>query len=140
MKTIKFILVASILASLLFACNQSPEIETVDNKGKDLTSVDKKTPLNPRDTISKDTFMVWKKRWDNNFRKYMAKDSLHYVDMHLVDLRDILSESPVDSARIYLGMDGKKLPHFMLVGLYKGKPNFKTIADYTRLCPPYCKK
>ena len=138
MKTIKFLILVSILTSLICACNQTPEIERAGNKEEGTTLIDKNTPTNARDTISKDTFVVWKKRWDNNFRKYMATDSLHYADIPLVDFRDILNESPVDSARIYLGMDAKKLPHFMMVGLYKGKPNFKVIADYSKVCPPYC--
>jgi len=140
MKTIKFIIVASILASLMYACNQKPsEIkEAADNA---LETMTKQKPPTPKpDTISKDTFDVWKKRWDDDFRNYMANDSLHYFDMPLVDLREILHESPVDKARFYMGMDHKIRPHLMLVGLYKGVPNFDIIADYTEVCPPFCDK
>ena len=135
MKTIKLILVASILASLLYACDQKP----TGIKGPDKTKAE--NPPNPKaDLISKDSFDVWKMRWNDNFRAYMAKDSMHYFDMPLVDLRQILNESPVDDARFYLGMDSKELPHLMLVGVDKGKPNFNIIADYTRICPPLCTK
>ncbi len=133
MKTIKFIIVAFILASLLFACTQ----KSGGNEGP----VPEETPPTPHpELISKDTFNAWTTRWNNNFRAYMENDSLHYFNMPLVDLKDILKESPVDSARYYMGMDAKLHPHLMLVGTYQGQPNFSVIADYTEVCPPFCDK
>lgn len=139
MKTIKFIIVASILASLLFACNQKPDvIDKADDLIKTIGKVD--PPTSKPELISKDTFYAWKARWNNNFRKYMANDSMNYFNMPLVDLKDILKESPVDSARFYMGMDTLKHPHLMLVGTHNGIPNLTVIADYTRVCPPFCDK
>lgn len=135
MKTIKLIMVSSILASLLYACNQQPNgIKGTDHSKEVNTSYPK------ADLISKDSFDTWVTRWNDNFRGYMSRDSLHYFEMPLVDLREILHESPVDDARFYLGMDSSQLPHLMLVGVDKGKPNFNVIADYSNVCPPFCQK
>jgi hypothetical protein len=135
MKTIKLIMVSSILAGLLYACDQKPNGIKIPDYPKAVNSPNPKADL-----ISKDSFDTWVARWNDNFRAYMSRDSLHYFDMPLVDLREILHESPVDDARFYLGMDASELPHLMLVGVYKGKPNFNIIADYTRICPPLCTK
>jgi len=139
MNTIKFIFAVAILTSLMYACKETSNgIEKIDNAIKTVVEEDPPTP--DPDTISKDTFDVWKARWNDNFREYMANDSLNYFNMPLVDLKDILKESPVDSARFYMGMDDKKLPHLMLVGTNQGVPNFDVIADYTEVCPPLCDK
>jgi len=139
MNTIKFIFTVAILTTLIYACNQtSSGIDKIDDAIKTVTQEDSPTP-HP-ELISKDTFDAWTTRWNNNFRAYMENDSLHYFNMPLVDLEDILAESPVDSARFYMGMDDKELPHLMLVGTNKGVPNFDVIADYTKVCPPLCDK
>lgn len=137
MKTIKFIIAAVILSGLMFACNQKPnEIKVPEPIVKTLTQMNSGNNL-----MSKDSFNVWKGRWNTGFRGYMANDSLFYFDMPLADLRDILNESNADTARFYLGMDSINLPHLMLVGVdEKGTPDFNIIADYTKVCPPYCTK
>jgi len=96
----------------------------------------------PNTLISKDTFDVWVARWDNNYRAYMASDSLHYFDMPLVDLSTIVTNPNVNGARIYMGMAysprGTIRPHTMIVGTIGGTSDFSAILDYTHACPDIC--
>ena len=148
MKTIKFIILAVIFSSLIFACNQ----ESSSKKESKNNTVKAMKPDPTQDLISKDTFDVWVERWNMEYKEYMNNDSLHYFDMPLIDLRDILNDTTATEARFYMGMgmdtvniSGKEtilaLPHLMLVGVNKnGVPNFNVIADYTKTCPPFCNK
>ena len=136
MKTIKFVLATFILAGVIFACEQKPssiEETEIATSEKPISKVPTFTSL------SKDTFDVWITRWDNNFRNYVANDSMHYFEMPIVDLSAILTEKPLDNARLYFGMNSALNPHLMLVGVADGKIDYNIIADYTRLCPPHCK-
>lgn len=118
----------------LTSCDQAPKKSNPEPPTEEVAEVGIFTP------ISKDTFDVWKARWDANFRSYMANDSLHYFDMPIADFRAILTETGLDDARSYLGMDSGRIPHLMIVGVQAGVPNFSIIADYTKACPPHCPK
>lgn len=137
MKSIAYIFLAFSIVFAMYSCNE------VQNK-------DTEKPMDDyvanNTLISQGKFDTMRTTWEQNFRSYMASDSLHYFDMDLRDLTAILNEHGVKKARFYMGMDAqmvgnqsRELPHLMLVGLdSNGQPNYGIIADYTRVCPPLC--
>ena len=138
MKTIKLSILFTLIIFSLNSCGDSKT--SVQDKVEKATEMKKDTSNN--DLISRVKFDTMRVKWEQNFRAYMAADSLHYFDMAIEDLTEIISEDGLDSARFYMGMapdtTGKLLPHLMLVGMTNGIPNFRKIADYSTACPPIC--
>ena len=128
-----FLIVAFSLSAT--SCNQKKD-STPQNENKKSTTV-------PTDnTVSLDTFNSWVSRWDDNYRSYMASDSLHYFDMPLVDMTTVVNEVGAAKARLYMSMESTKagmIPHILLVALdSQNEPIFTDIMDYTKACPPLC--
>ena len=133
----------------LFAVFSLIAIYSCQPKGEPCPEVPAKHPhgvfeLTPNTSISKDTFDVWVNRWNDNYRSYMATDSLHYFNTPLVDLTTIVNNTNVDGARMYMGMsiknNGNLRPHILIVGTIAGQPDFSAIMDYTTACPKNCPK
>lgn len=135
------------LFTVLFIVSACQSNEKANTEKVEVETVKKVRPhaimsLTTSDEISKDTFDVWRARWESNFRSYIANDSLHYFDMPLLDLTSIIINPNVDAARLYLGMAydtrGAMMPHLMIMGTINGTPDNGVIMDYTTACPPMC--
>lgn len=139
MKTISLTLIILWLCIGLISCDE------VNTTSKDYGG---KTPENGMESdssnnlISKGHFDTMRTTWKENFRAYIAKDSLDYFEVPVKDLRAILDEKGLTDTRFYLGMEpdstGVNRPHLMVVGLRGNVINTKVIADYSKLCPPFC--
>lgn len=139
MKTIKLCVALTLMVFLLHSCGES---KTKTEPPKDGITNNDKRKNSSNDLLTRQEFDNMRETWEQNFRGYMDADSLHYFDVPLQDLHDILQENGLEDARFYMGMelnDNEKLePHLILVGMDNGRPNFNIIADYSTACPPKC--
>ena len=133
MKTIFYSLFLCFCSVWLFSCDKEMAVNN------DCTQ-----QIN-HDKLKRSEFNAYKSTWDNNYRAYFAKDSLHYFDVPLCDLKAILNEGlkGSETARFYMGMtqdqNNRLSPHLMLVGVNADSTsNYSLMVDYTRACPIIC--
>jgi len=136
MKNLNAFLLFFVLVAFFIACDSKTKKKVVE---KPTTLISESTDT--LDLISKATFKKWVKSWKNNDTGYIDTIGMTYFNVPLIDLEDILNED-ADSARVYLGLEtlspGHYAPHIMFVGIKDGTPDLDIIADYTRICPPWC--
>lgn len=142
----RFSILLSILvaATFIISCEEPPPVV---NKTPD--KIEKHSyVLNPQDTISLNKFNTWTTNWKDHGKDFIAneKDILKYFTMPLIDVSQMLGETP-DSARYYLGLRTDtvpNVPHLLLVGVDSNGVNLLDYSkgqyayDVTKPCPPAC--
>ncbi len=144
--TLKALLLGLVILTLLSSCKQISSGKTEKEKTENETHMEKVMTLAATDTISVAKFNSWVGAWISNGREYTDSVLLRYFTMPLVDLTQVLGETP-SSSRFYFGLDttgSSPVPHLLLVGVDSlGKdmidPNKNQfIYDVTRPCPAFC--
>ena len=138
------------LATFFVSC-QEQQADTESSKTETVsqdivTEEEVTTSSSTKDTISVNTFNTWKNNWDRNAATWMTNNSLKAFNLPLIDLENIVGESP-DSSRFYLGLEsdgsGGFTPKLMVVGVKEGKDmidyaNGQYVYDVSTACPPFC--
>lgn len=138
------------LALFFVSCQEQQadtESTTTETVSQDIvTEEEVATSSSTKDTISVNTFNTWKNNWDRNASSWMANNSLKAFNLPLIDLENIIGETP-DSSRFYLGLEsdgnGGFTPKLMVVGVKAGKDmidyaNGHYVYDVSTACPPFC--
>jgi len=140
----------SILFSLILATTFMFSCQEPTPEKKDVQPKDEKPGyvLSPEDTISLNKFYTWTNNWKNDGKAFINSQPkfLKYFTMPLVDLQQVLGESP-DSARFHLGlrMDTiPNIPHLIVVGVDENGNDMLNYSkgqyayDVSLPCPPAC--
>ena len=112
------------------------------------SSVEAQAVQNVHDTISVDTFNLWRERWSQHGANWLDTASLEAFTMPLIDLEELLGEAGVAESRYYLGLEQQLGSGYeaklMLVGVDSlGKDMIdydrgEYIYDLSKACPPIC--
>jgi hypothetical protein len=137
------------LAVLLFFCQDQPADNGSNESSpepEEVESLMDAAAASTTDTISLDSFNTWRNNWQRNRISWIANNRLEGFNLPLVDLENILGESP-DSSRFYLGLESDGSGGFnakiMVVGVKAGKDMIDYakghyVYDVSTACPPFC--
>ena len=102
-----------------------------------------------KDSVSLDTYNLWKSNWQSDSRTWINTDTLISFEMPLVDFKEVIAEGAVKS-RFYLGLEGNAKDGFtaklMVVGIDSNGYDMidyskgEYVYDLSQACPPFCAK
>jgi hypothetical protein len=147
MMTSKRLLLLSIIAMFLWAAIGCEPVVAPEQTGT-AAAQSAETAQHIHDTISVDTFNLWREQWSMHGASWLDTASLEAFNMPLIDLEELLGEAGVADSRYYLGL--KQLAgsgyeaKLMLVGvdsLGRDMINYdrgEYVYDLSSPCPPTC--